>query len=995
MSARVTTTLVLLLLGMLNRVLQRPHPNRLRTRIQTINCRTLLDDQRLDDLDVALTEKGIDICALQETRREGFISTSTTNYAIFTFGECSGKYGVGFAIHKRYEHLITEKRGIPNTDGRIMLIKMLLDDTQHPTTMICAYSPTNTSRSEVRTKFYSQLEAIASANSWLLGDYNARVGRRLGHSDSAFGGLPTSTVGPYSLKNDLTPNANGSLLLSVASNHRLRHVLSHFRLRDSKRWTWRHPRYLSRAVLDHIFVPSTHMRFISRCFVPSDFGLSTDHRPVICELNFRPRTTSKIARQPSLDIRSLNDSRIRESFQQEISSALNESAPESLSPDNLASTIRSVMNSAAQNVIPRTRKSKYPPEFCAETIALIQKKRKMWKFLQKSGVRVTRSTREQYRTLCRETKHAIRSDRNSKLEREAAELSDAFKKNTFSGYSLLKRQHRTRSKAILPPESDFTNHFRQHYQLGNETPLSVHGCELPTHDETLTREDFDAGVRSLNSNRSAGQDGIAPEFIKHGGPLLLQWIFLLIQQIWSFAADLPLIDRIGCLMPIPKKAGGVVVSCFRPICLLTSLYKLYAVIVFQKVRKSVKDYVSWTQAGFIRGRSCGNNLWILRRVAERAIEFNVPVYCALVDYKGAFDALNRTSLGRVLSLFLSPSMVRRVMSLYFDAKANVRINDITGPVFELLRGVRQGCPASPSFFTVALAFVSWSFRTTFVGIKLVHFHLSSMEYADDQILFSLSSAGLQEMLTYLSDTALPLGLRLAPDKCELICFHRPGTIDKNTLPVVKLGEYVVPWKTSVLYLGSRFTEDGSTIAALKHRICCAESIVKRLAPRVFRRRAIGGHLKGQFVSSAVFASLLYGMQYCAFGKRDQRCLDGFYLRLVKRILHLPHNFHLSYADAERLTGVACPSLRLAKERLRWTGHALRSDDKVLSEVLTFIPEGGRRGRGRPRLRFFDTIKADLKSRDIEVNARRQPEFWSLLAARASDRKKWRAEVVNI
>ena len=51
-------------------------------------------------------------------------------------------------------------------------------------------------------------------------------------------------------------------------------------------------------------------------------------------------------------------------------------------------------------------------------------------------------------------------------------------------------------------------------------------------------------------------------------------------------------------------------------------------------------------------------------------------------------------------------------------------------------------------------------------------------------------------------------------------------------------------------------------------------------------------------------------------------------------------FHLSYVDAERLTGVARPSLRLATERLRWTGHVLRSDDKVLAEVLTFIPEGG-------------------------------------------------------
>jgi hypothetical protein len=313
---------------------------------------------------------------------------------------------------------------------------------------------------------------------------------------------------------------------------------------------------------------------------------------------------------------------------------------------------------------------------------------------------------------------------------------------------MLKRQHRTRSKAILPPETDFTNHYRSHYELGPEEPLELHGCELPpcVTDDTLTRDDFDAGVRSLNSNRSAGQDNVAPEYIKHGGPVLLQWTFVLMCQIWSFACDLPLIDRVGSLLPIPKKASGTVVASFRPICLLTTLYKLYAVLVFQKVRDRVKDFVTWTQSGFIRGRSFGNNLWILRRVAERAIEFNVPVYCALVDYKGAFDALNRTTLGRVLGLFLSPSMVRRVMCLYFEAKANVKVKNAVGPIFDLLRGVRQGCPASPSFFTVALAFVSLSIRTTFKGIKLVHLYLTTIEYADDQMLFTLTSAGLKEMI---------------------------------------------------------------------------------------------------------------------------------------------------------------------------------------------------------------------------------------------------------
>lgn len=564
------------------------------------------------------------------------------------------------------------------------------------------------------------------------------------------------------------------------------------------------------------------------------------------------------------------------------------------------------------------------------------------------------------------------------------------------GYSLLKRQHKTRTKAILPPVSDFTSHYRSHYELGDESPLDLQTCELPpsTNDDTLTRDEFDAGVRCLNSNRSSGHDNVAPEYIKHGGTTLLQWTFVLMTRIWSFACDLPAIDRIGTLLPIPKKAGGATVLSFRPICLLTTLYKLYAVIVLQKVRDRIKEFVSWTQSGFLRGRSCGNNLWILRRVVERAIEFNTPVYCVFVDYKGAFDALNRTSLGRVLGLFLSPSMVRRVMSLYFDAKANVRIKNIIGPEFDLLRGVRQGCPASPSFFTAALAFVSWTFRCTFTGIKLVNLYLSTIEYADDQMLFAMSPGGLQEMLTFLTNTALPLGLRLAPQKCELICFHRPGTVDRNTLPVVMLGDKTVPWKSSVIYLGSLFSEDNSTLAAIKHRICCAETIVKRLNPRVFRRRAVSNQLKGKFVNTAIFASLLYGLQYSAAGKREHRCLDGYFLLLAKRVMRLPHDFHLAYAVAEERLGVHRPSVLLGKERVRWIGHVMSSEDVILREVLMFIPEGGSRGRGRPRRRFFDTIKADLALRDFEPVAKTQDAFWASVAAKSEDRIAWRMNMVN-
>ena len=86
---------------------------------------------------------------------------------------------------------------------------------------------------------------------------------------------------------------------------------------------------------------------------------------------------------------------------------------------------------------------------------------------------------------------------------------------------------------------------------------------------------------------------------------------------------------------------------------------------------------------------------------------------------------------------------------------------------------------------------------------------------------------------------------------------------------------------------------------------------------------------------------------------------------------LPFDYHLSYEEAQERVGVERPSQRLARERLRWTGHVLRSEEQVLMEVLTFVPDGGKRRRGRPRLRFYDTIKTYLKDRNILIDTRKQ------------------------
>ena len=66
---------------------------------------------------------------------------------------------------------------------------------------------------------------------------------------------------------------------------------------------------------------------------------------------------------------------------------------------------------------------------------------------------------------------------------------------------------------------------------------------------------------------------------------------------------------------------------------------------------------------------------------------------------------------------------------------------------------------------------------------------------------------------------------------------------------------------------------------------------------------------------------------------------------------------------------------------------------MLKEVLLFKPDGGARGRGRPRLRFYDTVKADLLERDVLISARNQPGFWQVLIEMTGDRAAWQ-KIVN-
>ena len=90
-------------------------------------------------------------------------------------------------------------------------------------------------------------------------------------------------------------------------------------------------------------------------------------------------------------------------------------------------------------------------------------------------------------------------------------------------------------------------------------------------------------------------------------------------------------------------------------------------------------------------------------------------------------------------------------------------------------------------------------------------------------------------------------------------------------------------------------------------------------------------------------------------------------------------------DILERTGLPSMEDLLIRKNLRWTEHLMRmSPDRLPEQILYYQLSSDHRKRGRPRLRFKDTIKGNLKLRYIKTDS---------LTSLSQQRDKW-STIVN-
>jgi len=298
-------------------------------------------------------------------------------------------------------------------------------------------------------------------------------------------------------------------------------------------------------------------------------------------------------------------------------------------------------------------------------------------------------------------------------------------------------------------------HFKHHFKkTANYRPnisgllfksLSVaEGADLI---KPFLSEEIKAAIWDCDSFKCPGPDGIILGFFKDF------WEVLKIDLLNFFAE----FYRHGKLTKglnstfialIPKVESPQRVADFRPISLVSSVYKVLSKVLANRLRKVVSNVVSTNQSAFIRGRQILDDILIANGIVDDAKKSNKDLLLFKVDFEKAYDSVDWGYLDEVMYKMNFPVLWRSwIMECVTTATTSVLVNGCPTNEFSFERGMRQGDPLSP--FLVLLAaeglnimmkamVVNHLFTPYSIGTSTV-VPVSHLQFADDTLLVGIKS----------------------------------------------------------------------------------------------------------------------------------------------------------------------------------------------------------------------------------------------------------------
>ena len=286
----------------------------------------------------------------------------------------------------------------------------------------------------------------------------------------------------------------------------------------------------------------------------------------------------------------------------------------------------------------------------------------------------------------------------------------------------------------------------------------------------VTESEVAAKLRSA-SNTAPGADRVEYAHLKKIDPS--GKILTLIFNTCLCALDVPLIWKQAVTILIYKKGDASDVSNFRPIALMSCIYKLLMGIMARRLtRWSIEmGILSAEQKSARPTEGCYKHTYILKSIVGQSRRNKKKLSLAWLDIRNAFGSVPHSAIITTLRhLGVPEELITLISNAYRGASSTVKTPDGLTRSIPVRAGVKQGCPLSPIFFNLCIELILRRIKNAASKLKsgqCNHYGtvLSCLAYADDLVLIVRSKQALQILLDAASEAANIVGFSFRPDKC--------------------------------------------------------------------------------------------------------------------------------------------------------------------------------------------------------------------------------------
>ena len=323
----------------------------------------------------------------------------------------------------------------------------------------------------------------------------------------------------------------------------------------------------------------------------------------------------------------------------------------------------------------------------------------------------------------------------------------------------------------------------------NWKPPTLEECSPPSPQTNSSSEftfaDFLEAVNTCDKSPVCGPMRIPTRALSHCNTETLKFLHMIILEFETHPTPLMLQTEI---LLLHKKGSPFSLGNYRPISLTSVLYRIYSGWLKTRLAEHLEHVLHPSQFGFRPERQI--HIQVLR--ALNAAAACKDPHIILFDIAKAFDSVDLSLLWHQMDKYNIPAwLIRAIKQLYTPATFRVHLaSGLSPPTLQnILKGLRQGCPLSPSLFLLYINPLLRKLDEHRINLHPCDATACSMKdtlpthggFADDIALVT-DPSHIQQALQIFADFCHDFGLHYHPDKTEIASLTTPPKPRSTSTP---------------------------------------------------------------------------------------------------------------------------------------------------------------------------------------------------------------------